>query len=83
MAGRKGWTLKIVPEKAEIVRAVFDWYAHGMDGRDVGAAVIADRLNGMGLTTDLGNPFEASYIRQMLQNPIYIGKVRWNQRTTQ
>lgn len=83
LQGRKGWSLKAVPEKAAIVRAVFDWYAHGMDGRDVGAAVIADRLNEMGLRTDLGNAFEASYIRHMLQNPAYIGKVQWNQRTTQ
>lgn len=83
LAGRKGWTLKIVPEKADIVRAVFAWYADGMDGREVGAAIIADRLNGMGLKTDLGNRFEPSYIRHMLQNPAYIGKTRWNQRTTQ
>lgn len=83
LQGRKGWSLKIVPEKAAIVRSVFDWYAHGMDGQDVGAAVIADRLNQMGLRTDLGNRFEPSYIRNMLQNPVYIGKVRWNQRTTQ
>lgn len=82
MQGRKGWSLKVVPEKAEIVRAVFGWYAHGMDGRDVGAAVIADRLNQMGLRTDLGRPFEPSYIRHMLQNPVYIGKVQWNQRQT-
>ena len=83
LQGRKGWSLKIVPEKADIVRAVFDWYAHGMDGQDVGAAVIANRLNDMGLRTDLGHRFEPSYIRWMLQNPVYIGKVRWNQRTTQ
>lgn len=83
LQGRKGWTLRPVPEKAEIVRAVFEWYAHGMDGRDAGAAVIADRLNGMGLLTDMGNRFEPSYIRHMLQNPAYIGKVQWNQRTTQ
>lgn len=83
LQGRKGWSLRVVPEKAEIVRAVFDWYAHGMDGRDVGAAVIADRLNAMGLRTDMGNPFEASYIRMMLKNPVYIGKIQWNRRTTQ
>ena len=83
LQGRKGWSLRPVESKARIVRAVFDWYAHGIDGRDVGAAVIADKLNGMGLRTDMGNPFEASYIRWMLQNPAYIGKVRWNQRTTQ
>lgn len=83
LQGRRGWTLRPVPEKAEIVRAVFEWYAHGMDGRDVGAVVIADRLNQIGLRTDLGNLFVASYIRHMLQNPAYIGRVRWNQRTTQ
>lgn len=83
LKGRKGWSLKVVPEKAAIVRSVYDWYAHGMDGRDVGAALIADRLNQMGLRTDLGNTFEPSYIRHMLQNPVYIGKVQWNQRTTQ
>lgn len=83
LQGRKGWSLKVVPEKAAIVRSVFDWYANGMDGRDVGAAVIADRLNDMGLLTDMGNRFEPSYIRAMLQNPVYIGKVQWNQRTTQ
>lgn len=83
LAGRKGWTLQVVPEKAEIVRAVFAWYADGIDGREAGAAVIADRLNGMGLRTDLGNRFEPSYIRHMLQNPAYIGKTRWNQRVTQ
>lgn len=83
LQGRKGWSLRVVPEKAAIVRSVFEWYAHGMDGRTVGAAVIADRLNQMGLRTDLGNAFEPSYIRHMLQNPVYIGKVQWNQRTTQ
>ena len=83
LQGRKGWTLQVVPEKADIVRSVFEWYAHGMDRKDVGAEVIADRLNAMGLTTDLGNRFEASYIRHMLQNPTYIGKNRWNQRKEQ
>ncbi len=82
LQGRKGWSLKPVPEKAEIVRAIFDWYAHGMDGQTVGAALIADRLNQMGLRTYLGHPFTPSTIRGMLQNPIYVGKVQWNQRQT-
>jgi len=80
--GRKGWTLRVVPEKAGIVLNIYDWYAHGMNGRDAGTLVIADTLNRMGLRTDLGNPFEASYIRQILRNPAYIGKVQWNQRQT-
>ena len=83
LQGRKGWSLEVVPEQAAIVRSVFEWYAYGMDGAEVGAAAICARLNGMGLRTNKGNLFEASYIRTMLQNPTYAGMVRWNQRTTQ
>ena len=52
--GDKGWTLEIVPEKAEIVRMIYDWYVNGMDGRPVGCGAIATRLNDMGLRTDMG-----------------------------
>ena len=79
---RKGWSLRIVPEKAAVVRAIFEWYAYGMDGEPVGAAAISARLTQMGLRTELGAKFEPSYIRYVLQNPVYIGKVRWNQRVT-
>ena len=82
LKGRKGWSLKVVPEKAAIVKSVYEWYAHGIDGREIGTVAIASRLNDMGLRTDMGTLFEASYIRHMLQNPIYIGKVRWNHRQT-
>ena len=82
LQGRKGWSLRIVPEKAEVVRAIFSWYAYGMDGQDVGGAIIAGRLNDMGLKTDMGHSFTPSYVRHMLQNPVYIGKVQWNQRVT-
>lgn len=83
LQGRKGWSLRIIPDQAAVVRSVFEWYAYGMDGEPVGAAAICARLNGMGLRNNNGNPFEPSYIRGMLQNPTYAGKVRWNQRTTQ
>ena len=80
LQGRKGWTLRPIPDKAQIVRSVFQWYAYGMDGAPTGTNSIANRLNEMGLKTDRGNPFTPSTIRQMLQNPTYIGKVQWNQR---
>lgn len=82
LQGRKGWSLRIVPEKAGIVRAVYDWYINGMDGKPVGCNVIADRLNDMGVPTYSGVPFTRSSIRQMLSNPVYIGKIRWNTRVT-
>lgn len=83
LPGRRGWSLQIVPEQAAVVRSVFDWYAHGMDGRDVGADSIARRLNDMGLKTLRGNRWTASAIKTMLHNPTYAGKIRWNTRQQQ
>ena len=34
-------SLRPVPDKADVVRAVFGWYADGMDGREAGAAPLA------------------------------------------
>lgn len=77
---RKGWTLEIDPEKAEIVRMIFEWYAHGEDGRIMGAETISNRLNAMGIKTDRGFIFEGSLIRHMLSNPAYIGTATWNKK---
>jgi hypothetical protein len=79
---RKGWSLRPVPEKAEIVRLVYQWYADGMDGKQVGTNSIASRLIDMGVKTDLGNNFTPDSIRSMLRNPTYTGKVQWNRRVT-
>lgn len=78
---RRGYTLEIDPERAEIVRMIFNLYAYGDNGAICGAGSISNRLNAMGLRTDLGNAFTASYIRHMLQNPNYIGVTSWNKRT--
>lgn len=80
--GDKGWTLEIVPEKAEIVRLIYEWYIHGIDGSPVGCGAIATRLNQMGLRTDMGNLFDPSCVMGIVTNPAYVGMVRWNQRTT-
>lgn len=68
------------PEQAPVVRMIFDWYLHGIDGRQVGRETIAARLNGMGLTTTMGKRWTSASIRIILCNPIYIGQVRWNQK---
>lgn len=82
LRGRKGWSLQIVPEKAEIVRMIYAWYADGLDGAPAGCGRIARRLCEMGLKTDLGNEFTRSTVADILQNPAYVGKVQWNQRVT-
>lgn len=78
---RRGYTLEIDPERAEVVRMIFRLYAYGENGKTLGSDNIANRINAMGLKTDLGNAFTADYIRHMLQNPNYIGTTSWNKRT--
>ena len=81
--GRKGgWTLKPNPEEAEIVRAMFTWYAYGIDGQPAGTLAIAQRLHELGVVTKNGIDFTPSSVRTILHNPTYIGKVRWNYRTS-
>ena len=83
LPGRRGYSLKIVPDEAAVVRSIFAWYAYGMDGQDVGANAIARRLNEMGLTTRSGHVWTPSTVKFMLKNPTYAGKIRWNTKTQQ
>lgn len=80
LPAQRGYSLRIVPEKAAVVRMVFDWYVNGMDGKDVGCKVIAGRLNDMGFRTDYGKLWDETRIMSMLRNPTYCGKVWWNKK---
>ena len=63
----------IVPEEAEIIRKVFNDYANGK-----GYLTIAKSLNAMGIKSHRGNPIENRTIEYWLNNPVYIGKIRWS-----
>lgn len=81
----KGYTLEIVPEEAEVVRLIFRLYTEGEllpDGSRVrlGISKIVRRLNASGLRTKTGGEWVPSTVRDVLLNPVYIGKVRWNYR---
>ena len=60
-------------QEARIVRQIFQEYNAGAD-----FSTIARDLNDAGFRTRRGNPFELRVVRYILQNPFYIGKVRWN-----
>ncbi len=78
----KGYTLEINEEQAKIVRMIFDWYINGTEingiKKRLGLHAIAKRLNELGIRTGSGNDFWTIYgVRNMLSNPVYIGKIRW------
>lgn len=63
----------ILDTEANIVRKIFQDY---LDGRD--ETSIARELNSCGYKTKRGNSFDNRGIQYILENPFYIGKVRWN-----
>ena len=66
-------TLEIVPEEAEFVRMIFRMYAEGD-----GCTRIADALTATGAHGRRGSSFNRNTVRLILENPVYIGKIRWN-----
>lgn len=78
----KGYTLEIVPEQAEVVRLIFNWYVHGIDGTRLGVAKIVRKLNEMGIPSQKRQDWVTASVRDILANPTYYGKIRWNRRKT-
>lgn len=75
--GVLGYTLSgktyIKNEKAPIVENIFQSYLNGE-----GMRAIALRLANEGLVTSFGNPPDNRWVSYTLQNPVYIGKIRWS-----
>ena len=71
----KDWTLEIVPEHADIVRMIFNWYIT----EDISSCAIGRRLDAMGVPTPTGDcVWKPTVIRKMLQNKHYLGLVVFN-----
>lgn len=68
---------QIEEQEATVVRRVFDMYAAGND-----ITSIARDLNAHGLVTRSGKKFDQEGIIYMLDNPFYIGKIRYNMRVS-
>ena len=64
--------LVIVPEEAEIIREIFRRFISG----DAMFRIAKD-LSSRGVRTHRGNPFENRTIDYILNNPVYLGKLRW------
>lgn len=77
LAGEKGNSLEIVPEQAEVIRMVYEWYAGG-DGYNK----IANRLNEMHIPCKFGTHWVPHSVISILSNEVYLGKIRWKYEPT-
>lgn len=63
--------LTINESEASVVKIIFEWFANGY-----GLKHIINRLNTQGIASKKGRLFSVNVIRQILKNPVYIGKVK-------
>lgn len=76
----KGWSLKIIPEQANVVRMIYNWYAYGMNNEYVGYRKIADELNRLGIPSATEGEWSAYSIQGILRNPVYAGYIACGRR---
>lgn len=74
---RKYPTLEIIPEEADIIRLIYRMYADGS-----GATKISCHLNAIGSKPQRGDHWTPPSIYDILDNPLYIGKIKWGYRKT-
>ncbi|WP_238904394.1 recombinase family protein [Clostridium sp. YIM B02506] len=72
---RRDTELIINEKEAEVVRFIFNEYANGK-----GYKAITSKMNKIGYKTKRGNDFSVGSIKDILTNPVYIGKIRYNVR---
>ncbi len=72
--GEKG-RKELVPNEppASLVTKMFGIYLSPTES----VSSLTRKMNGLGLSTDAGRPIARSYIAEMLNNQIYIGKIPW------
>ncbi len=80
----KGYTLEIIPEQAEIVKQIFEWYCNGEQQPDgsihrLGADAIASKLDSLGVKPAVKDKWSKATIQDMLKNLTYTGKVFFGQ----
>ena len=72
---RKNTRLEINEKEANTVRRIFELYSQGY-----GYKAVVNRVNKEGYKTKRNKQFAVSTVKEILQNPIYIGKIRYNVR---
>lgn len=83
----KGYTLKFNKSEVDIVRLIFELYTKGQTNqyeltKRLEIPEICSALQKLGIHPRKANTWSVSTIREILTNPVYIGKIRWNSRKT-
>ena len=73
----KIYTLEIVPEEAEVVKIMYNMYLEGK-----GPRAIVTELNRMGIPPKKNPVWEIASVKKILANPIYMGKIRWQSKSS-
>lgn len=76
LQGEKGSILEPIPEQAQVVRSIFDWWVK----EGIGTLTIAHRLNDAGIPTQKGQLWTTQAVRNVLDNPAYCGLIRYSYR---
>ena len=81
----KGYILVPNPEEAPIVKMIFHLYTTGEKREDgtidrLGVSRIVRRLNNLKIPPKKGKTWSPASVRDMLKNPVYTGKLRWEWR---
>ncbi len=84
----KGYTLEPHPEESEIVKLIFELYTRGEKQNDgtykrKGVSLICRRLNNLRVPPKKSDAWVPASVRDILMNPVYNGKIRWNWRPAQ
>lgn len=73
LKGEKGNSLVINPDEARIVQMIYDMYTN----EGMGYNAIAHSLNLLHLKTKTGRKWAQASVHHVLDNVVYIGKIRW------
>lgn len=74
LKGQKGFSLRVIPEEADVVRLIFQFYTE----ERIGCYKLMQRMDSLGYRTRDGYPMNQRFLHTILSNPVYTGKVRFS-----
>ena len=85
LKNEKGYSLKVNEEQAKVIRMIYNWYVYGdllPDGSKelLGCVRIARKLDAMSIKPMIKDTWSRTSIKDILENPVYNGKIRWQHR---